>query len=413
MLRTARGRRWPRSTTSTRCCGSTTRCRPTARRCGRAGACGPHPAGRPTTRTPVAFDAVRAAVADAGPGARVPTRARGEARGRPSRCRCTTTAPTSPGSRSCTGLDEAEVVARHTAGDYRSGFCGFAPGFAYLTGLDETLHVPRRDDPRTKVPAGSVGLADEFTAVYPRDSPGGWQLIGHTDITVWDTRPGPAGAADSGHAGAVRRAGAARDRGDCLEVVRTGALATVQDLGRPGLAHLGVSRSGAADRGSLRLANRLVGNAEAAAASRWCSAASRCGSTRPLLVALTGAPCPVRADGRRLAMDGPLPLRAGDGARARTPVGGPADLPRGCAGAWTCRPVLGSRSTDTLSGLGPEPLAEGDRLPWRRAGRAAVRRRGAAARSAGRAGAARPGRPARRLVRRRRGRAVVPDPRGG
>ena len=90
-----------------------------------------------------------------------------------------------------TGLDEAEVVARHTAGDYRSGFCGFAPGFAYLTGLDESLHVPRRDDPRTKVPAGSVGLADEFTAVYPRDSPGGWQLIGHSDITLWDSDRDP------------------------------------------------------------------------------------------------------------------------------------------------------------------------------------------------------------------------------
>jgi KipI family sensor histidine kinase inhibitor len=85
-----------------------------------------------------------------------------------------------------TGLDEAEVVTRHTAGSYRSGFCGFAPGFAYLTGLDESLHVPRRDDPRTKVRAGSVGLAAEFTAVYPRDSPGGWQLIGNTDIALWD-----------------------------------------------------------------------------------------------------------------------------------------------------------------------------------------------------------------------------------
>lgn len=90
-----------------------------------------------------------------------------------------------------TGLDEAEVVRRHTGGDYRSGFCGFAPGFAYLTGLDRGLHVPRRDDPRTKVPAGSVALADEFTAVYPRDSPGGWQLIGHSDIVLWDVERDP------------------------------------------------------------------------------------------------------------------------------------------------------------------------------------------------------------------------------
>lgn len=90
-----------------------------------------------------------------------------------------------------TGLDEAEVVRRHTGSDYRSGFCGFAPGFAYLTGLDQGLHVARRDDPRTKVPAGSVALADEFTAVYPRESPGGWQLIGHSDIVLWDVQRDP------------------------------------------------------------------------------------------------------------------------------------------------------------------------------------------------------------------------------
>lgn len=90
-----------------------------------------------------------------------------------------------------TGLNEQEVVARHTAGEYRSGFCGFAPGFAYLTGLDESLHVPRRDDPRTKVPTGSVALADEFTAVYPRESPGGWQLIGQSDVALWDADRDP------------------------------------------------------------------------------------------------------------------------------------------------------------------------------------------------------------------------------
>ena len=62
-------------------------------------------------------------------------------------------------------------------------FCGFAPGFAYLTGLPEELHVPRLEEPRSKVPAGSVGLAGAFTGVYPRSSPGGWQLIARTDAT--------------------------------------------------------------------------------------------------------------------------------------------------------------------------------------------------------------------------------------
>lgn len=84
------------------------------------------------------------------------------------------------------GVSEQEVVERHLAGRYTSAFCGFAPGFAYLTGLDPVLHVARRESPRTRVPAGAVALADEFTAVYPHSSPGGWRIIGHTDVAVWD-----------------------------------------------------------------------------------------------------------------------------------------------------------------------------------------------------------------------------------
>jgi KipI family sensor histidine kinase inhibitor len=90
-----------------------------------------------------------------------------------------------------TGLDEAEVVARHTAGEYRSGFCGFAPGFAYLTGLPPELHVPRRETPRTRVPAGAVGLAGPFAGAYPRASPGGWQLVGRTDAVLFDVDRDP------------------------------------------------------------------------------------------------------------------------------------------------------------------------------------------------------------------------------
>lgn len=85
-----------------------------------------------------------------------------------------------------TGLTRDEVVAAHTGTDLRVGFAGFAPGFGYLVGLPEVLHVPRRADPRTEVPAGAVGLAGEFTGVYPRSSPGGWQLIGRTAAVLWD-----------------------------------------------------------------------------------------------------------------------------------------------------------------------------------------------------------------------------------
>ena len=88
-----------------------------------------------------------------------------------------------------TGLSRQDVVAAHTQNPWRVGFAGFAPGFAYLVGGDERLNVPRRSEPRTKVPAGSVGLAGEFSGVYPRESPGGWQLIGRTSkdqAALWD-----------------------------------------------------------------------------------------------------------------------------------------------------------------------------------------------------------------------------------
>lgn len=92
-----------------------------------------------------------------------------------------------------TGLSTAQVINAHTATPWRVGFSGFAPGFAYLVDGDARLRVPRRPEPRTSVPAGSVGLAGEFSAIYPRRSPGGWQLIGHTDAVLWDLdRPDPA-----------------------------------------------------------------------------------------------------------------------------------------------------------------------------------------------------------------------------
>jgi KipI family sensor histidine kinase inhibitor len=90
-----------------------------------------------------------------------------------------------------TGLGEAEVVRRHAAADYTVAFCGFAPGFGYLTGLPAELQVPRRATPRTAVDAGAVGIAGEFAGVYPRRSPGGWQLLGRTDAVLWDTGRDP------------------------------------------------------------------------------------------------------------------------------------------------------------------------------------------------------------------------------
>jgi KipI family sensor histidine kinase inhibitor len=88
-------------------------------------------------------------------------------------------------------VSEREAARIHAGQEYRVAFCGFAPGFAYLSGLPARYAVPRRPNPRTVVPAGSVALADVYTGVYPRSSPGGWQIIGHTDAIIWDPGKDP------------------------------------------------------------------------------------------------------------------------------------------------------------------------------------------------------------------------------
>jgi KipI family sensor histidine kinase inhibitor len=90
-----------------------------------------------------------------------------------------------------TGLSALEVVAAHSAVEYTVAFLGFAPGFAYLVGGDERLHVPRRDEPRQRVPAGSVAIAGPYSGVYPREGPGGWRLLGTTTAGLFDPGRSP------------------------------------------------------------------------------------------------------------------------------------------------------------------------------------------------------------------------------
>jgi len=150
--------------------------------------------------------------------------------------------------------------------------------------------------------------------------------------------------------------------GAFLEVVRAGPATTVQDLGRPGLAALGVTRSGAADRRSLRLANRLVANPEAAAGLEVTLGGLAVRAGLDLDLAVTGAACPVDVDGRPAGRNAVLHVPAGQlvtlgpapaGLRAYVAVRGGIDV----------APVLGSRARDTLAGLGPDVVRDGDRLP--------------------------------------------------
>ncbi|MFD9380224.1 biotin-dependent carboxyltransferase family protein [Streptomyces sp. NPDC059999] len=157
-----------------------------------------------------------------------------------------------------------------------------------------------------------------------------------------------------------------------LLVVRAGALTTVQDLGRPGYAHLGVPRSGALDVGAHTLANRLLGNAPDAATLETTLDGVALRASDPVTVAVTGAPCAVRVSGRPVAWGAPVPLRAG----AELEVGAAESGLRSYVavrGGFAVPPVLGSRATDLLSGLGPPVLSAGVLLPVGPPGREPVR----------------------------------------
>lgn len=272
------------------------------------------------------------------------------------------------------GVGADELVRRHAAAEWTVAFTGFAPGFAYLVSRDWTFDVPRLASPRTRVPAGAVGLAGVFSGAYPRESPGGWRLIGTTSVPLWSPdaaspallRPGshvrfrPVERASAVAASsAVPRAADAEIRG--IRVIEPGLLATIQDRGREGAASLGVSRSGALDRTALGVANRLVGNRDDAAGIEVTMGGFRAVAERDVWVAVTGAWGPIRLGGHEADPYTAHVWRAGEelhldwfahGARGYVAVRGGVDAPV----------VLGARATDRLAGIGPAPLVAGSAI---------------------------------------------------
>jgi KipI family sensor histidine kinase inhibitor len=288
-----------------------------------------------------------------------------------------------------TGLTVSEVIDVHAGAAYTVGWLGFSPGFGYLRGLDPALHVPRLAVPRIQVPEGSVAIAGPVTAVYPSASPGGWRLLGRTSVRLWDpdrdppavlapgmrvrfrpvrelpSTPAPLAPEKPKELAGPERLKGQKGPGATVEVIRTGPLATVQDLGRPGYGHLGVPRSGAADAGSLRLANRLVGNPEGAAGIELTMGGARLLFHTGAWAAVTGAPAVVgmrlQSEGDRSGMDAPFHIPAGSVLTISAPAAGLRSY-LAVRGGFDVRPVLGSRSADMLSGLGPAPLRTGDVL---------------------------------------------------
>jgi biotin-dependent carboxylase-like uncharacterized protein len=299
------------------------------------------------------------------------------------------------------------VIARHQAAEYRVGWLGFAPGFGYLTGLDpELARVPRLATPRVAVPAGSVAIAGGLAAVYPAASPGGWRLLGRTSARIFDPyreppslfAPGvrvrfravpaltlgtpprppvqPWGATPRrpvqpwGATPRPPRRGVGGARGSpprVLEILQPGPLTTVQDLGRAGLGQLGVPLSGAADRDSLRLANALAGNPDGAACLEMTLGRLVVRLHCDAVAVVTGAPTPLRVttpdgDVREPPPGAPFPIQAGAVLRVGAPRAGLRSY-LAVGGGIVTPAVLGSRSADLMSRLGPPPLKAGDQLP--------------------------------------------------
>ncbi|WP_445155694.1 5-oxoprolinase/urea amidolyase family protein [Arthrobacter sp. Hor0625] len=283
-----------------------------------------------------------------------------------------------------TGLGIAGVIAAHTGQLWTVAFAGFAPGFGYLVGENDLLNVPRRSSPRTAVPEGSVALAGTYSAVYPRRSPGGWQLIGRTAARMWDLdREHPALAAPGRRIRfrAVRETVSVSPEPPAktsppevasgLRIVAPGLQSLIQDLGRHGHSGLGVSIAGALDRASLRRANRLVGNAPSAAAIETVAGGLTVQAVGDQVLAVAGAPADLVITGpagteveplsRSVAMAAPFALLDGETLRIGAPRSGFRSY-LAVRGGADAAPVLGSRSTDTMSGIGPAPLAAGQLL---------------------------------------------------
>jgi len=304
-----------------------------------------------------------------------------------------------------TGLGTDGVIEAHSSQVWTVAFAGFAPGFGYMVGENQALEVPRRSSPRTAVPAGSVALAGNYSAVYPRRSPGGWQLIGRTGARMWDLSRAEPALASPGHRvrfRAVRdvvtmapeRAASetapaagdvAQEPASGLRIVSPGLQSLIQDLGRHGHSALGVSAAGALDRASLRRGNRLVGNSQAAAAIETVAGGLRVQAVGDQVLAVAGAPSALTidppSDAESDAESAPASGSAsGKPARQRTvPMATPFALLDGeiltvgapeagfrsylaVRGGVDAPAVLGSRSTDTMSGIGPAPLAAGQLL---------------------------------------------------
>ncbi|ENW96148.1 urea amidolyase family protein [Acinetobacter sp. NIPH 298] len=281
------------------------------------------------------------------------------------------------------GIDVDEVIHKYTHSRWQVAFIGFAPGFAYLISPDHPFgSIPRLASPRKKIASGSVGLAGEYSGIYPKDSPGGWQLIGRTDQTMWDVNREQAALllpSDqvifkdiSKHPTQVT-VPATRvvpikvpQNPVVFTVQNVGLQVLIQDEGRKNVAQLGVGQAGAIDRSAFHCANACVGNPKNAAALEIYNGGLRLKVMKETVIAVTGAKTE-------------LWVSYANGYTVKQPLYQPIALDRGdeiyldkvqagirnyvaVRGGIAVEQVLNSASYDSLAELGTAPLRVGDEI---------------------------------------------------
>ena len=280
-------------------------------------------------------------------------------------------------------LSSDAVVKLHSGAIYHVAAIGFSPGFPYLVGLPEKLATARRASPRLRVAAGSVGIGGDHTGIYPRETPGGWNLIGRTSLELFEPArtegpalfavgdrvkfkpvdklaPPPARPAAAGEFAGMTEPPSSGPGvgGPYIEVIKPGTLTTVQDLGRRGFASLGVGIGGALDPWAAAVANLAVGNSPEAPLLECTYVGPVLRFSSDTVIATLGADCAGLPPGR------PVAVKAGQvidcaaltrGARLYIAVAGGLRVPVLLGGAGT---AVGAR----FGGFAGRPLAAGDRL---------------------------------------------------
>ncbi|MEG2921488.1 MAG: 5-oxoprolinase/urea amidolyase family protein [Acinetobacter sp.] len=280
------------------------------------------------------------------------------------------------------GLSVADVILKHRQSVWNVAFIGFAPGFAYLSSPDHPFtDIPRLKVPRKKIPAGSLGLAGKYSGIYPKDSPGGWQLIGTTSEKMWDLeRKNPAlllpgmtvHFEDVTHhpvSVSVPKQIIPTEKPSVEPVFKITAPSLqmlIQDEGRFNQTNIGVGTAGAMDLAAMHSANRIVGNPIQSAVIEVLNGGLKAKMQGSAVIAVTGARSKIQvkfADGQKADFDSyqAIALDAGDEFQIQTPTAGLRNY-LSIRGGFDLQPVLNSYSFDSLAVLGPEPLKVGDVL---------------------------------------------------